>query len=87
MLIESVAGLIAVRRRMIALRFGDAMREPLLSGVAIGLAAIGALSSEPKIDDLSHASAVVSPDQPCLANCADTVAGCGVAVRPLQKCC
>jgi hypothetical protein len=56
MLIEGVAGPLAVRRRMSALRFGDAMREPLLCGVAFGLAAIGALSSEPEIDDLSHAS-------------------------------
>jgi hypothetical protein len=63
MLIESVAGLVAVRRRMNALRFGDAMREPLFGGVAIGLAASSALSCEPQIDNLSHASALVSPPQ------------------------
>jgi hypothetical protein len=40
---------------MSALRLGDAMSKPPLGGVAFGLAAGGPLSSDPQIDDLSHA--------------------------------
>src|ERR1700742_4223260 len=64
MLIESVAGLIAVRCRTVALRLGDAVGEPLFGGVAFGLAVSGALASEPKVDDLSHAQASVSGHPP-----------------------
>jgi hypothetical protein len=59
MLIESVTGLVAVRRRMSALLSGDAMREPLFGGVVFGLAASGAFSDEPQVDDLSHISALL----------------------------
>jgi hypothetical protein len=55
MQIKSVAGLVLVRRRMIALQFGDAMGKPLFGGVVSGLAACGALSGDPQVDDLSHA--------------------------------
>ena len=56
MLIESLAGLVAVRRRLVALRLGSAMGEPLLRGVVFGLVACRALACGPQIDDLSHAS-------------------------------
>jgi hypothetical protein len=55
MLIESVAGLLLVRRRMVALRFGSAMGEPLFGGVVFGFAACGTLARDPQIDNFSHA--------------------------------
>jgi hypothetical protein len=55
MLVESVAGLVAVRCRAVALRFGGAVGEPLLHGVSFGLASSGAFSCDPQIDDFSHA--------------------------------
>jgi hypothetical protein len=84
MLIESVTGLVAVRRRMSALRCGDAMREPLLGGVVFGLAASGAFSDEPQVDDLSHVSALL-PHPAFRANYADTVAGKIVASEHHQS--
>jgi len=54
MLIQSLAGLRLVRRRLLALGFGSAMGEPLRSGVAFGLAACGPLAGEPEVYDLSH---------------------------------
>jgi hypothetical protein len=89
MLIESLAGLVAVRRRLVALRFGDAMSEPLFGGSPFGLAACGALADDPQIDDLSHVQldcCRMHDGAPCCstsairANYADTVAGCVVAV-------
>jgi hypothetical protein len=61
MLIESLAGLILVRRRPVALCFGGAMGKPLFGGVAFGLAAYGALASYTQIDDLSHIEARLLP--------------------------
>ena len=55
MLIESVTGLIAVRRRTVTLRVGDTVRKPLLRGVAFGLCAGGPFANEPQVDDLGHA--------------------------------
>jgi hypothetical protein len=75
MLVEGVTGLVAVRRRMVALRWGDAMRKPRFGGVGFGLAARGALSGEPQIDDLSHARALGVWTPAFRANYADTVAG------------
>jgi hypothetical protein len=75
MLVEGVTGLVAVRRRMVALRCGDAMRKPRFGGVGFGLAAGGALSGEPQIDDLSHARALGVWTPAFRANYADTVAG------------
>jgi hypothetical protein len=80
MLIESLAGLGAVRRRMIAFRFGGAMGEPLFGGVAFGFAARGALAGGPQIDDFSHASKPQCPTSAIRANYADTVAGCVVGL-------
>jgi hypothetical protein len=90
MLIETLAGLVAVRRRLVALRFGDAVDKPLFGGLAFGLAARGALSDHPQIDDLSHVRARLLPKCTTVsfgvstsairANYADTVAGCVVAV-------
>jgi hypothetical protein len=78
-LIENMTGLIAVRRRTVALRCGDAVRKPLLSGVVFGLVAGGPLTGEPQVDDLGHAfSALLSGPKSIVANCADTVAGCVV---------
>jgi hypothetical protein len=82
MLVEGVTGLVAVRRRMVALRCGDAMRKPRFGGVGFGLAARGALSGEPQIDDLSHARALGVWTPAFRANYADTVAG-----RPLESEC
>jgi hypothetical protein len=86
MLIESVTGLVEVRLRMIVLRFGDAMREPLFGGVAFGLAACGALSGDPQIDDLSHASALVSPTPSISAPITPIRWRYPVRVRPLPEC-
>ena len=61
MLIKSLAGLILVRRRSVALRFGGAVGEPLFGGVVFGLAASGALAGHPQIDDLSHIEARLLP--------------------------
>src|SRR5436853_4240533 len=61
MLIESLAGLVLVRRRTVALRFGGAMSKPLFGGVALGLAACGSLASDTQIDDLSHIRARLLP--------------------------
>ena len=86
MLIESLAGLVTVRRRLLALRFGSAMGEPLFGGAAFGVAAGGALAGDPQIDDLGHvrasmltfagncADTVASGRELFRANCADTVA-------------
>jgi hypothetical protein len=40
------------------------MSEPLFGGVALGLDACGPLSSDPQIDDLSHAQARLLPNAP-----------------------
>jgi hypothetical protein len=85
MLIKFLAGLITVRRRLAALRLGCAVRNSLLGGMLFGLAAFGALASQPQIDDFSHAEAQPlrfarsalwrSPLQRRVpVNCADTVA-------------
>jgi hypothetical protein len=60
MLVESLTGPVAVRLRTLALRFGDAMNEPLFGGVAAGFFFGGALSRHPQVDDFSHASPYVS---------------------------
>jgi hypothetical protein len=73
MLIESLAGLVAVRRRLVAVRFGDAVGEPLLGGAVFGLAACGALACDPQVDDFSHAKPQWWIQLFC-AKCADTVA-------------
>ena len=74
MLIDSLAGPVTVRRRTVALRFGDAMGKPLFGGVVFGLAACGALTGDPQIDNFSHAKPrCLSPA--FRAKCADTVAG------------
>jgi hypothetical protein len=57
MLIKSQTGLVAVRRRLVAPRFGHAMSNPLFGGKVFGFAAVGALACLPKIDDISHAKA------------------------------
>ena len=57
MLIKSQTGLVAVRRRLVALRFGHAVSNPLFGGMVFGFAAVGALARHPKIDDFSHAKA------------------------------
>jgi hypothetical protein len=81
MLIESVAGLVAVRRRTVALRLGDAVGEPLFGGTVFGLAACGALAGDPQVDDFSHVQQVPNERwswafsaSAISANCADTVA-------------
>ena len=51
------------------------MRKPRFGGVGFGLAAGGALSGEPQIDDLSHARALGVWTPAFRANYADTVAG------------
>ena len=55
MLIKCVTGLITVRRRLAALRLGCAVGNTLSGGMLLGFAAIGALASQPQIDDFSHA--------------------------------
>src|ERR1043165_278592 len=55
MLIKSQTGLVAVRRRLVALRFGHAVSNALFGGMVFGFAAAGALACHPKIDDFSHA--------------------------------
>ena len=57
MLIKCVTGRITVRRRLAALQLGCAVGNPLLGGMLIGFAAVGALASHPQIDDFSHAKA------------------------------
>jgi hypothetical protein len=57
MLIQSQAGLVAVRRRLVAPRFGHAVSNPLSGGMTIGFTAVGALACHPKVDDFSHAKA------------------------------
>lgn len=57
MLIESLAGLIAVRRRTVALCLGGTVDKPLFGGMAFGMAACGALSRDPQINDFSHGGA------------------------------
>jgi hypothetical protein len=85
MLIESLAGHVAVRRRFVMLRFGDTVSDPLLSGMLFGFAACGAFAGHPQIDDLSHAGArsflriargevSVPVRQRVRNNCADKVA-------------
>jgi hypothetical protein len=86
MLIDSLAGLLTVRRRTVVLRFRHAMGEPLFGGAVFGLAACGALAGDPQIDDLSHAK------PQCLASafrakCADTVAGGRGALTLMQLLC
>ena len=61
MLIESLAGLVLVRRRTVTLRFGDAVGKPLFGGVVFGFAACGALTGDPQVDDLSHIGARLLP--------------------------
>src|SRR3954447_26031353 len=75
MLIESLAGLVLVRRRTVALRLGGAVGEPLFGGVAFDFAACDALAGEPQVDDLSHANKPQCLTPAFRANCADTVAG------------
>ena len=60
MLIESLAGLVQVRRRFVVLRFGDTMCHPLFRGMLFGFAAGGAFAGHPQIDDLSHAGSKLS---------------------------
>jgi hypothetical protein len=55
MLIESLAGLVQVRRRFVMLQLGDTMCHPLLRGMLFGFAASGTFAGHPQIDDLSHA--------------------------------
>jgi hypothetical protein len=86
MLIESLAGLVLVRRRPVALRLGGAVGEPLFGGVAFGFAACGALAGNPQVDDLSHANKPQCLTPAFRANCADTVAGWVVGVRPPPRC-
>ena len=74
MLVEGVTGLVAVRRRMVAFRWGNAMRKPRFGGVGFGLAARGSFSDEPQIDDFSHARALGVWTPAFRANYADTVA-------------
>jgi hypothetical protein len=62
MLIESLAGLFPVRRRMVAFRLRDAMGEPPFGGAAFGLAAQGALAGHSQIDDLNHAQTSRRPN-------------------------
>jgi hypothetical protein len=57
MLIKSETGLITVRRRLLALRFGCAVGNPLFGGMLLRFAAIGALASHSQIHDFSHAKA------------------------------
>jgi hypothetical protein len=91
MLIKSQTGLVAVRRRLVAPRFGYAVSNPLSGGMVFGFAAVGALARHPKIDDFSHAKARrllfprgASGDPPLQCririNCADTVARITAAV-------
>jgi hypothetical protein len=62
MLIERLAGLGAVRRRMVPLTLGDAMGKPLFGGAAFGFVACRSLASDPQIDDLSHDRARRKPN-------------------------
>jgi hypothetical protein len=62
MLIESLAGIVTVRRRLIALRFGSAMGEPLFGSAAFGFAAGGARSRDPQVEDLGHVRARPLPN-------------------------
>jgi len=64
MLIESQTGLVTARRRTFALRFGDAMDDPLLRGLAFRLATSFTLSRNPQIDDFSHPQSS-SPNSTC----------------------
>src|SRR5260370_38842089 len=97
MLIENLAGLVLVRGRTVALRFGGAMGKPLFGGVAFGLAACGALAGDPQVDDFSHIRARLFAEgtmvsfnlgrPPICANCADTVAGrAGIPPPPATSC-
>jgi len=47
MLIKSLTGLVAVRRSLVAPRFGHAVSNPLSGGMSIGFAAVGALACHP----------------------------------------
>jgi hypothetical protein len=61
------------------------MGEPPFGGVMFGLAACGALSGDPQVDDLSHAK----PRCRALrfgAKCADTVAGIAAGVGQFTEC-
>jgi hypothetical protein len=57
MLIESFAGLVALRRGTVALRLGNTVSKPLFGGAAFGFASGGALARDAEVDDLSHAQA------------------------------
>jgi hypothetical protein len=57
MLIESLAGLVQVRRRFVVLQLGDTMCHPLLRGMLFGFATGGTFAGHPQIDDFSHAGA------------------------------
>jgi hypothetical protein len=90
MLIESLAGLILVRRCPVALCFRGAMGKPLFGGVAFGRAACGALARHPQVDDLSHIEAhfcrkhdgeFQCRNLAICANCADTVANTRYRLR------
>jgi hypothetical protein len=61
MLIDSLAGPLTVRRRTVALRFGDAMGKPLFGGAVFGLATCGTLARDPQIDNLNHPEPRVCP--------------------------
>ena len=87
MLVESPAGLFAVRLGPIALRLGCAMGQPPFSGAIFGLLACYALARDPQIDDVSHCKARPGrmPEHK-RANCADTVATTDAArISPYQN--
>ena len=71
MLIEKLAGLVAVRRRTVALRLGCAVGEPPFGGVAFSFVAGGAFARDPEVDDLSHERARRLPNARSGASSAD----------------
>ena len=54
MLIEIVAGLVAVRPGKVARLLGRAMFQSPLGGASFGFSAFGTLAGDPEIDNLSH---------------------------------
>ena len=54
MLIESLAGLRAVRLGLFALPFGSAVGKPPFGGAAFGFVACRTLARDPQIDDFRH---------------------------------
>jgi hypothetical protein len=55
-LIEAVALPFALLRGQFALRLGDPVDVPVFGSAAFGLAARGAFSGDPQIDDFSHST-------------------------------